>query len=471
LKGKFTLGVVPTRRDMSGEFFCNADAAIARKNAVEERLGALGISYVNIDFLNEEGLIRNGADARKVCERFQSLGVDALFVPHVNFGCEDAVAKVAKLLGKPTLLWGMRDDAPDRFGNRMTDSQCGVFATGKVLRQFGVPFQYMTNCAPDDPVFEKTLSNFISAAHAAKSFKGMRVGQIGVRPETFWSVKCNELQLLERFGIEVVPMTLIELESRYKKAQSSKEEIASRVEDYLQRHDAVVGRESLERMAAMQNALEGWASEYGLEAVATSCWDEFRQIGGIQGCFVFSELADSGLPVACETDVHGAITAALAQAATRFESSVFFADITVRHPTNNNAELFWHCGNFPASCAACKACISTSFDGGIPGTGKSQLKGGDVTISRLDCSGDEYSLFFTTGKVVDGPATTGTYGWIEFKDWPKVEHKIACGPYVHHCAGVYGKVAEVLHSACRFIPGLSPDPVDPSADEIEASLR
>jgi L-fucose isomerase-like protein len=409
------------------------------------------------------------------------LGVDALFAPHVNFGCEDAVAKTAKLLGKPVLLWGPRDDAPDFMGNRLTDSQCGVFATGKVLRQFGVPFQYMTNCFLDDPIFERTLSNFISASQVAKSFKGMRVGQIGVRPETFWSVKCNELQLLERFGIEIVPMTLIELESRYKKALGDKERVLERSQSYQARHGIEVEPESLSHMAAMQNAIEDWADEYGLESIATSCWGEFRQIGGIQGCFLFSELADSGLPVACETDVHGAITSAIAQAATRFESSVFFADITVRHPQNNNAELFWHCGNFPPSCAYCGApsyfsassgsTISSSFDGGIPGTGKSRLKDGEVTISRFDCAGDDYSLFFTTGKVVEGPATTGTYGWIEFKDWPIVEHKIASGPYVHHCSGVYGKVAEVLHTACRFIPGLRSDPVDPTGPEIEAFLR
>ena len=33
-----------------------------------------------------------------------------------------------------------------RNGVRLRDTQCGLFATGKVLRRFGVPFTYLTNC-------------------------------------------------------------------------------------------------------------------------------------------------------------------------------------------------------------------------------------------------------------------------------------------------------------------------------------
>ena len=29
---------------------------------------------------------------------------------------------------------------------RLRDTQCGLFATGKVLRRFGVPFTHLTNC-------------------------------------------------------------------------------------------------------------------------------------------------------------------------------------------------------------------------------------------------------------------------------------------------------------------------------------
>ncbi len=77
--------------------------------------------------------------------------MDGLFFPHGNFGTEYEVARLAKELNVPVLLWGPRDERPDENGVRLRDSQCGLFATGKVLRRFQVPFTYMTNCRLTDP--------------------------------------------------------------------------------------------------------------------------------------------------------------------------------------------------------------------------------------------------------------------------------------------------------------------------------
>jgi L-fucose isomerase-like protein len=473
-KKTVTLGVLHTRRDLSGEFFCSIDVAKRRKAETEAKLSSLGIKFVNIDPLNEEGIIRNGLDAEKAAEYLRGKGVDAVFAPHLNFGCEDAVAKTGKLLNKPLLLWAPRDDAPDAKGNRCTDSQCGIFATGKVLRQFGVPFTYMTNCSVDDAVFSRTLHTFLGTAQVVKSFRGMRIGQIGVRPETFWSVKSNELQLLERFGIEVVPITLIELENMYKDAFANRKAIlAERVQYYKQNFKIGVEEDFLYRTAAMYEAIRRWAGDFQIAGIASNCWGAFRQIAGIASCFTFSELTDNKLPVVCETDIHGAITSVMAQAATGWEKVSFLADITARHPENENAELFWHCGVFPRSVSdpTTGATIAKNFDEDRPTVGNLVLADGSVTISRLDCSGDVYQLFMSRGDVVKGPKTTGTYGWIQFRDWPAIEHKIATGPYIHHCVGIYADIVPVLYETCRYIPGLKADPLQPDAAEIEAALR
>ena len=50
--------------------------------------------------------------------------VDAIFIPHCNFGTEDSVARIAREVGKPTLLWGPRDEAPLPDGQRLRDTQC-----------------------------------------------------------------------------------------------------------------------------------------------------------------------------------------------------------------------------------------------------------------------------------------------------------------------------------------------------------
>ena len=105
--------------------------------------------------------------------------------------------------GVPVLLWGRLDERPDENGVRLRDTQCGLFATGKVLRRFRVPFTYMTNCRLNDPVFERGLRDFMAVCNVVKKFKNIRILQISTRPYEFWSTMCNEGELLEKFNIQL----------------------------------------------------------------------------------------------------------------------------------------------------------------------------------------------------------------------------------------------------------------------------
>ena len=60
---------------------------------------------------------------------------------------------------------------------------------------------------------------------------------------------------------------------------------------------------------------------------------------GIMPCAANALCNDEGFPIACETDIHGTITSVLVEAAAMGETRSFFADWTVRHPYNDNAEL------------------------------------------------------------------------------------------------------------------------------------
>ena len=139
---RLKLGVAPTRRNVF-----SVPAALEQKRQILEKLTAWDIDFVSIDAVNEEGLLVERTDVPKVVDLFRREGVDALFVPHANFGSEDSTARLARDLGKPTLLWGPRDPAPDADGDRPLDVQCGLFATSKALRRLGVPFSYIVNSA------------------------------------------------------------------------------------------------------------------------------------------------------------------------------------------------------------------------------------------------------------------------------------------------------------------------------------
>lgn len=474
-KHRIKLGFAPTRRTAFGEKAFRKDTAQNIKKMIETKLKSYDIDYINLDFLNDEGLLYSGLDSDRVAKRFMEEGVDAIFAPHCNFGCEDAVAKLAKRVNKPLLIWGPQDDAPQPDGNRFTDSQCGLFATSKVLSRFGVPFTYITNCSIEDEIFDRGFKNFVSAAGAVKAFTNLRVGQISTRPGAFWSVKCNEAELLERFGIEIVPTTLADIKNMFDSAIKERgNEIKEIIEGLKAKFLKIdFNDDYLLRVAALKLAIQRWCEEEELTVAATQCWGPMVDIAGISPCFVLAELTDDGLPVICETDIHGAITAAIAQGAMLGKSPIFLADVTMRHPENVNAELFWHCGVFPKSLMkeGKESALTLHHNRNVPVVGAYEIKGGDVTICRFDGLNGEYSLLMGHAKGTTGPRTIGTYVWLEFRDWSKWEHKFIYGPYIHHCVGIHGKIAPALYEACKYIPGLNPDPVEPTREEIEKYLR
>jgi L-fucose isomerase-like protein len=196
-----------------------------------------------------------------------------------------------------------------------------------------------------------------------------------------------------------------------------------------------------------------------------------QQRFGIYPCYANSLVTAEGVPVICEVDVHGAVTACLLQAAALNETPPFFADLTIRHPDNDNAELLWHCGAFPVTLAdegvSPKVGEHFIMPGAQAGVCHWRVRPGDVTIARFDADEGDYYLGFGEARGTSGPDTVGTYLWVEVDDWLTWERKFIRGPYIHHVAAIHGRLAPVLHEACRFIPGLAADPVEPDAGALE----
>jgi L-fucose isomerase-like protein len=466
-KKDFLLGYAPTRRNV----FSREDA-LKYKVKVREKIQKLGYKLVDIEDCATEGLLLSDSDAEKTIKKFKDKNVDAVFSPHCNFGTESATAKVAVGVGKPFLLWGPRDEAPLADGSRLRDTQCGLFATSKILQRFNAPFTYIVNSGMDDEVFARGFENFARAANVVKVFRKIRIGQIGVRPGDFWTVICNEGELLERFGVEIVPFNLGDIVSMAKEMRQKPDEEFNKTYDFVTKNMNVeIEKESLKNIVALKAVMKKIASEQGINAFAIQCWTSLQAMFGILPCLANSLMFDDKIPVACETDINGAISALIAQAATFNENPVFFADLTIRNPEDDNSELLWHCGPFPSSLRKKgeKGSVGCHFvlDGFPPGTCNWEIKGGDVSIIRFDGVNGKYSLFVGEAKGIEGPKTKGTYLWIKAKDWSLWEEKLIMGPYIHHIAGVHGLLSPVLYEASKYINGVCFDPAEPSLDEIK----
>ena len=457
------IGLAPMRRDVTprpGIF--NWEKAEERGRAaveyIEKHFASENVSFVDLKGINPVDVMYCEADAEKVIERFNQEKVDAVFIINSNFGNEEIAAQVARGVGKPVCIWAPVDTSFLPDGTRYTDSQCGLFGVSRQLQRFHVPFSYIETCAVESDTFAEGFRKFASVSCMVKNFTGMRIAQVGMRPKPFCSVIFNEGELMEKFGLQIVPVNLAVIIDKYNKILAENDaELEAGAKLLLSRYEMDDLTPPLLKKVYAFVLLYQWVFEtYNVQAVSAECWTAMQLGVGAMPCTAYSVLADMGYIISCESDLHGAISMALLSAASMGKKIPFFGEFTVRHPEDPNAELLWHCGPFA---------YSLHREGSKPRIcnckGYFELKHGEVTVARLDQADGNYLLFADEVQGVDGPVTNGNYLWIETSNWPEWEKKLIYGPYIHHVCGVHGSYADVLKEATKYIGNVQHDSVNP----------
>ena len=464
LNYQIKIGLCPLRRDVSerpaGTPFNRFSAEERAKSAVsflKEHFSDENVSFITTEEIGEAGLVYDRRTAEKAVRLYKREKVDALFFINCNFGNEEAAADVAKAVGKPVLLWAPLDEEYLPDGTRTTDSQCGLFGVSRQMQRLHVPFSHIPACRITSPVFEEKFRLFVRVACMVKNFSGMRIGLVGGRPAPFYSVIWNEGELLEKFGIRIIPVNLAVFAQRMKAATESdseeKKKIAAFIRENYTPDDASLP--FVEKMAAMALAYKGLFEEFDLDVIAAECWTATPLLfDSLAPCTVFGLLNDMGYLLACESDVHCAITMALLKCATLGKGKPLFGEFTVRHPEKENAELLWHCGQFPLSQKAETGTDSTARI--VNQRSWFRAKDGTYTVARFDREESDYKLLPLLCRTTTGPKTSGTYLWAEFENLQAVEEKIMFGPYIHHFVEIAGDVRTELSEFCRTV-GITQD--------------
>ena len=112
LSYKLKIGLLPIRRWIKeppkriGIF--QSDYAVENKRkivpCIKEHYSDEQTEFVDIDWLNEEGVLCLDSDCTAVAEYFKKQEINALFIINCNFGNENCAGLVAKHLHVPTLL-------------------------------------------------------------------------------------------------------------------------------------------------------------------------------------------------------------------------------------------------------------------------------------------------------------------------------------------------------------------------------
>lgn len=460
---KVKIGLVAMRRNTTdrprGTFLTWYSAEQRGKrflDYIEEHFADEHVTFADNRGIGHNDLVFDDASAAEVIERFQKEKVDAVMIINCNFGNEEAAADIAKALGKPVLLWAPLDDEYYVDGMRPTDSQCGLFGISRQMQRFHIPFSHIPSCEVESETFKNGFDSFVRVACMVKNFTGLRIGQIGIRPAPFFSVIWNEGELMEKFGLKIIPINLAVIEDRMKKAPELYPDEIKEYEKYFLTNFTLdeLTPQYISRMATLAAVYRHLFEEFNLDIISAECWTATPlMFDMLAPCAVYGLLNDLGYMISCESDMHAALTMVLLKSASLGEGKTLFGEFTVRHPENVNGELLWHCGPFPLSEKApdSEARLVNQREW-------FRARDGVYTIARLDReTGGSYKLLPLVAPTVKGPATHGTYIWVEFEDLPRVEAKLIDGPYIHHFVEIKGDYTKELREFCKYFPTLTID--------------
>lgn len=450
------IGLVPLRRDCTprpGQFNWEKAEARGRKTVkyIMEHCSGENISFTDLKGVIENEVLWSCDDVDKVCRHFRAEGVDAIFLIAANFGNEEAAGELAKKMGKPVLLWGPKDDAPDPDGMRYTDSQCGLFGISRQLMRMNVPFTYIENCRVDSKQLSDGIASFAAVTCAVRNFNGMRIGQIGLRPRPFCSVICNEGQLMENFDIHLIPINLAVIQDKYNRIlKENGEELkagAQRLRSMFEMDED--SSAAAEKQYAYVLLYKELFAEFKLDALSSECWSALQLMLGAMPCTVYGVLADEGYIISCENDVHAAMTQVLLKSLSLGKKPPLFGEFTIRHSEDDNVELLWHCGQFAYSSRR-----ENGFCRCVNMRENFEAKSSHYTVARIDQDHGNYSVIAGECDSAEGPYTNGTYIWARFDNLGAWERKLIEGPYIHHVSEIEGGFTREIKEFCKYVPGI-----------------
>ena len=284
----------------------------------------------------------------------------------------------------PLLLWSLP--------GMETGALCGVQQLTACLKQLGAPYRAVHG-ALDSPDCRKPAHAFLQAAALAHCLRRARIGLAGHRLGGMTEVAVNELALKRTFGPRIVPLDLPQL-------LAAAQEVPD--QEAAEQWQAVVGRVAVcnvpenDGLDAMKMfvALHQLVDRGGLDALAVGCYPHL--MGRV--CLAASLLADEGVPLACEGDVHGAVGQLMLTLLTGQPTH----NTDWLNPLDEDTVVFTHCGSGSFSLAEKPEQIQLASVR-LMGQGVCALfpaRPGPVTLVNIVPGDSEYQMALLEGEAV-----------------------------------------------------------------------
>jgi L-fucose isomerase-like protein len=378
----------------------------------------------------------------------------------MNFGDEQAAAWTVRQarLDVPILIFGCQEEETLTPKTARRDSFCGLLSIGEGLRQIGKKYSVARKpiLFPTDPAFSEEVEHFSRVCRIVNGVRNARYGQIGARPEAFWTCRYDEKQL-QRLGATTVVLDLSEAIARTSAIEDSDPEVKKLVHDIGEYADASgVTPASVVRSAKLELFLRRFAKENAIDAMAIQCWTSIQANYGVCSCLTMSRLGDEGVPCACEADILGTLSMHALRLAAGTPSAL--ADWNNLHNEDDELVNVWHCGVFPAAFAKGKPKIGVQEIIASSGAAKYEdsqgtveftAKASPLTLFRATQDPDgSWKGAVAEGRIEDNKSKTfGAYGWCRIKNLDRLYRNVLLNHFPHHVAIVQGHVGNAIWEA------------------------
>lgn len=433
----------------------------------------------NIDIFEVQTTVENEKDVLKALEELKEADVNALVLYLGNFGPEGPETMLIQKFGGPAMVVAAAEETQDNLIAGRGDAYCGMLNAS-----YSLGLRKLNPYIPEYPVgtaqeIADMIIDFEDIARVILGLKGLKVFSFGPRPQDF--LACNApIKPLFDLGVEIMENSELDLFEAFNNHADD-----PRIPDVVKEMEEELGEGNgypgiLPKLAQFELTLLDWmeenlgASQYAV--FANKCWPAFQTQFGFVPCYVNSRLAARGIPVACETDIYGAVSEYIITCATRKPATLLDINNSVpKDMYDENRELFgeykltdlfmgFHCGNTPKAClknAEMKyqrimhSLLEPDKEPNITrGTLEGTIKPGEITLFRLQSTADTtLRSYVAQGEVIDiDPKSFGGIGVFAVKEMARFyRHVLIAKRYPHHAGIAFKHVGKVLFAAMKML--------------------
>lgn len=452
-----SFGIIVGRRG----FFNDKLVQDGRKELLA-KLDDMNYSYFTLSEQDTQfGAVETAEDAVKCAKLFRDNydKIDGVVIILPNFSDEVGIVNTLDLakLDVPILIQASDDDLDKMDIESRRDSFCGKLSVCNNLYQYGIKF---TNTSIHTyPIkskeFTDDINHFARVCKVVKGVKTARLAQIGTRPTPFQTVRYSE-KILQDSGITVLPVDLSEIIGKANEMKDTKA-----VKDRLSEIKAYgnipeyIKEENIIKSAKLGLVVEEFISENGCVAGAIQCWSSIQENYGCAACLPMSMLGDKGIPMACETDVMGALSMYALKLAS--DSPSGYLDWNNNYLEDRNKCINTHCSSYPKGFISKEFEISNldilgssiGFDKCF-GACKANIAAGEMTFAKIstDDNNGKIRAYFGEGEFTDDPVETpGGIAVCKIENLQGLLDYICKNGFEHHVAMNRTNAASVLNEA------------------------